>query len=223
MNLEHCANLRYLHEKLDQTVELGFGLLDKIERAALHHKAELIIIDNISKLLPDSLKADMVTVMITMLNRVRNKTGASILVIGHTTKGNPRIAVQPTDYFGSSMLQNFFSELSFLDTTKDGNFFLCHSKTKHAECYNQTVPVLTRGPHPTAGVGFTFEALRSVADIQLPFSLVSETKSRKRDLNGYTKQILRLAETDSCQVIADIFMVDRRSIYRILDAHRLAS
>lgn len=218
MNLEHCANLRYLHEKLDQTVELGFGLLDKIERAALHHKAELIIIDNISKLLPDSLKADMVTVMITMLNRVRNKTGASILVIGHTTKGNPRIAVQPTDYFGSSMLQNFFSELSFLDTTKDGNFFLCHSKTKHAECYNQTVPVLTRGPHPTAGVGFTFEALRSVADIQLPMSLVSVSETRKRNLAMFKPEIAILDQAGVKRVrIAKLCNVHPSTVSRVFE------
>ena len=213
MDTEHYANLRYLHEKQDQNVELGFRLLDRIERAALHHKAELIIIDNISKLLPDSLKADVVTMMITMLNRVRNNTGASILVIGHTTKGNPRIAIQPTDYFGSSMLQNFFSELSFLDTTTDGNFFLCHSKTKHAECYTQKVPVFSRGPHPVIGVGFTFEALFPLSEVQLPLTLISASDTKRRNLSRFKPAIAILDKAGvKRSVIADLCNVNRSAI-----------
>ncbi|MEI6901061.1 MAG: AAA family ATPase, partial [Bacteroidota bacterium] len=163
----YLQNLYYLHEKADRTMMIGFELLDKIEQAAVEHEAKLVIIDNISKLLPDALKPDTATIVIAMLNRIRINTGASILVIGHTTKGNPRVCIQPTDYYGSAMLQNFFNELSFLDAAKDGNFFLCHSKTKHKECFNQTVPVFSRGDHQRVGVGFTFCNLQNLIDIQL--------------------------------------------------------
>ena len=139
-------------------------------------------------------------------------------MIGHTTKGNPRIAVQPTDYFGSSMLQNFFFELSFLDTTRDGNFFLCHSKTKREECYNQTVPVLTRGPHRTVGVGFTFEAMRSVADIQLPFSLVSSGEIRKRNLAQFKHEIAILDQAGVKRSrIAELCNVNRSAITHLFE------
>lgn len=218
MDPKHYANLFYLHEKLDQNVKLGYLLLDKIEAAALDHKAELVIIDNISKLLPDSLNAEMVTLMVDMLNRVRKNTGASILVIGHTKKENPKIAIQPTDYFGSSMLQNFFSEVSFLDMTKDGNFFLCHSKTKHSENYTQTVPVFTRGLHSTVGVGFTFQALHPLSEVQLPMSLISSNDTKKRSLVRFKNEIAILDRAGVKRtVIADLCNVNPSSITRVLE------
>ena len=163
-------NLVYMHENAD-AISIGFDLLDKIERCALNYSAKLIIIDNISRLLPDSLKADMATMVIRRLQQIREKTGAAVLVIGHTTKGDPRTAVSAVSYYGSSMLQNFFTEMFYLDTTKDGRFFLCHAKTKQKQEDIGMVPVFTRGEHPTVGLGFTFQALQNSADIQLPFSL----------------------------------------------------
>jgi hypothetical protein len=156
--------------------------------------------------------------VISTLNRIRKKTGATILVIGHTTKGNAKIAIQPTDYYGSAMLQNFFSELSFLDATKDGRFFLCHSKTKHKECYTQTVPVLIRGSHPVIGIGFTFVSLQPLADIQLPSGKISASGSRKRNLNQYRKEIQMLDNYGvKRSIIAAMCNVERSSITRIFD------
>jgi hypothetical protein len=127
---EHRNNLLYLHENAKAAPVFGFDLLKKIEDAAYKHRAELIILDNISKVLPDLLKADDVAKVIEFMKRIRQNTGASFLVIGHTTKGDPRTAITPTSYYGSAALQNFFTEVSFIDATRDGKFFLCHSKTK---------------------------------------------------------------------------------------------
>jgi RecA-family ATPase len=163
-------NLVYMHENAG-AISIGFELLDRIEQCAVDRQAKLIIIDNISRLLPDSLKADLATMVIKRLQQIREQTGAAVLVIGHTTKGDPRTAVSPVSYYGSAMLQNFFTEMFYLDTTKDGRFFLCHAKTKREERYTTVVPAFTRGEHPVVGLGFTFEALQNLADIQLPFSL----------------------------------------------------
>jgi len=212
------SNLLYLHEKIDNKVAIGFDLLEKIERAAIEHEAKLLIIDNISKLLPDSLKPETVTMVISTLNRIRKKTGAAILVIGHTTKGNPRIAIQPTDYFGSAMLQNFFYELSFLDMAKDGRFFLCHSKSKHKESYTQTVPVFTRGENSTVGVGFSFECLQPLSEVQLPFSLTSLNGPKKRNLSKFKKEISILHNAQvKHSVIAALCNVDRSTIFRLFE------
>ena len=185
----YLSNLRYLHEKVDNQVVIGYPSLDKIEAAAIRHKAKLVIIDNISKLLPDALKPDSASMLITMLNSIRKKTGCSIFVIGHTTKGNPMVCVQPTDYYGSSMLQNFFHELSYLDRTKDGNYFLAHSKTKHRDSFSQTVPVFSRGDHQYHGLGFTFLNLQNINDIQLPFALQEPNKGRHRNLGDFKTEI----------------------------------
>ena len=185
----YIKNLRYLHEKIDNKMMIGYQLLDKIEKAAVTHNAKLVIIDNISKLLPDALKPDTATFVVAMLNRIRKLTGSSILVIGHTTKGNPQICVQPTDYYGSSMLQNFFNELFFLDKTRDGNFFLCHSKTKQKESYITTVPVFSRGDHHRVGAGFTYLSLQPLSEIQLPAALVNPNKPRVRNLSQFKKEI----------------------------------
>ncbi len=214
----YLSNLYYLHEKPDKRMMLGFELLDKIEQAAIDHEAKLVIIDNISKLLPDALKPDTATLVIAMLNRIRINTGASILVIGHTTKGNPRVCIQPTDYYGSAMLQNFFNEMSFLDMTKDGNFFLCHSKTKHKECYNQTVPVLSRGEHHRVGFGFTFCNLQNLADIQLPMMLAPAKIERSGNLSDFKDEIsLLLAAGKTHARIAKVFGVTRSAVSHYLN------
>jgi RecA-family ATPase len=210
-------NLYYLHEKADKKMMIGFELLDKIEQAAIAHEAKLVIIDNISKLLPDALKPDTATMVIAMLNRIRIITGASILVIGHTTKGNPRVCIQPTDYYGSAMLQNFFNELSFLDMTKDGNFFLCHSKTKHKECFNQTVPVFSRGEHHRVGVGFTFCNLQNLIDIQLPMMLTPNKSGRSGNLTDFRKEIGTLLSGGITHAqIAKVFGVSRSAVSHFL-------
>ena len=214
----YLKNLLYFHEKPDKRMMLGFELLDQIEQRAIEHEAKLVIIDNISKLLPDALKPETATLVIAMLNRIRVNTGASILVIGHTTKGNPRVCIQPTDYYGSAMLQNFFNELSFLDVTKDGNFFLCHSKTKHKECYNQTVPVFFRGEHHRVGVGFTFCNLQNLTDIQLPMMLAPIREGRSRNLSEFKREIsLLLAGGLTHNRIAQVFGVSRSAISHQID------
>lgn len=214
----YLQNLYYLHEKADKRMMIGFELLDKIEQAAMTHQAKLVIIDNISKLLPDALKPDTATMVIAMLNRIRLNTGASILVIGHTTKGNPRICIQPTDYYGSSMLQNFFNELSFLDMTKDSNFFLCHSKTKHKECFNQTVPVFSRGEHHRVGVGFTFCNLQNLIDIQLPIMLTPNKNGKQKNLSDYRYELSVLDKAGVKRTrIAEIFNVSRSAVSHYFD------
>lgn len=212
------GNLLYLHEKHDWQMVTGFRLLEKIEECALYHGARLIIIDNISKLIPEALKLYTVTLVIEKLNRIRKTTGASILVIGHTTKIHPRIAIQPVSYFGSSMIQNFFSEISYLDMTRDGRFFLCHAKTKHRECYSDTVPVFTRGEHPVVGLGFNYETLLPLSDVQLPLELRTDSAPKKRNLNQFTDEIsILLNAGKSVAQIAALFDVSSRSVYRILE------
>ena len=211
-------NLSYLHEKIENPMMIGFDLLAKIEQAAVDHNARLVIIDNMSKLLPDSLKPDMVTFIVSALRRIRQRTGASMLVIGHTTKGNPRIAIQPTDYFGSSMVQNFFSELCYLDQTKDGRFFLCHTKTKSKECYTETVPVFTRGEHPVVGVGFNYEILMPLSEIQLPFALQPDNARRKINLKHYRNEIAILDRSGvSRTTIAEMLGISRSTVYSFID------
>ena len=215
---ELLKNLVFLHEKLDQKIVIGFEMLEKIEQAAIGNKAKLIIIDNKSKLLPDSLKPDLVTMVISSLNRIREKTGAAILVIGHTTKGDVRTAISPTSYYGSAMLQNFFTEMFFLDVTKDGRFFLCHAKTKREECYTQNVPVFTRGFHPACGIGFTFEQLLPIADVQLPLTILPSASSTKRNLAKYREEIALLIKAGIRPAkIAEMCGVHRSSISRLLE------
>jgi RecA-family ATPase len=215
---DRISNLVFLHERIDKKVAVGFELLDKIERAATDNLAKLIVIDNISKLLPDSLKAETVTMVITALNRIREKTGASFLVIGHTTKGLTETAILPTSYYGSSMVQNFFTEIFYLDTTKDGKFFLAHAKTKREECYNKTVPVFTRGEHPRYGVGFTYESLQNVADIQLPTTLTPEKHSRKVNLSQFREELFLLDRGGIKRSrIAEIFNVSRSAVSQFFE------
>jgi len=144
-----------------------------------------------------------------------------MLVIGHTIKGNPKIAIQPTDYFGSSMVQNFFSEVSFLDMTADGRFFLCQSKTKQKECYTESVPVFTRGEHPVVGVGFNYETLMNLSDIQLPYMLQTKNITKRKNLRNFLKEISILDHNGvSRATIAEMMGVSRPTIYSLFDPQK---
>jgi Cu/Ag efflux pump CusA len=105
------------------------------------------------------------------------------------------------------MVQNFFAEVSYLDMTNDGRFFLCQSKTKQEECYSESVPVFTRGAHPVVGVGFTFQEMRNIADIQLPFMLqANASKEKRKDIRNYFKEISAMDKAGiNRTTIAEIF------------------
>jgi hypothetical protein len=180
MDPKCIGNLQYLHVEPGNNMLFGQDLLLKIEEQILQQQSKLVIIDNLSKLLPDSLNPDKVTKVISSLKRIKQRTGASFLVIGHTTKGNSSLAIQESDYFGSSMVQNFFSEVFYLDTTVDEKFFLCQVKTKRPECWKKEVPLFTRGEHPKLGIGFNYEGMRSLEDVQLPLTLGTSDKPRKK-------------------------------------------
>jgi hypothetical protein len=218
MDTEHYSNLLYLHEKVDRNIEVGVSLLKRIEKAAIAHQAKLVIIDNLTRILSDPLNGPLANQIISALRRIQMKTGASMLVISHTTKGNPKVAIQPTDYYGSSMIQNFFTELSYLDISKDGRYFLCHQKTKFPENYSQTVPVFTRGEHPIVGVGFNYEAMMPLSDIQLPFAFSSSKPTRRTSLGKFKKEIALLEDAGIKRArIAEMCDVARSTIYRLFD------
>lgn len=215
---ELLKNLIYLHEPVGEKPLFNYDLLQKILDIAVEKKAELIIIDNISKLLPDLLQATDVTRFIEFVNRMRLQTGASIVIVGHTVKFNPRVAVLPNSYFGTSMLANFFKEIFYLDQTRDGKYFLCHAKAKHKEAYTTTVPVFSLGDHPLVGTGFTFESLRSLSDVQLPLTTLQIRPGRRNSLSKYHSE-LRLIEQAGIKrnIIAEICDVERSTISKILD------
>jgi hypothetical protein len=211
-------NLIYLHEKTDKKVLIGFELLEKIEKEATDNQAKLIIIDNISKLLPDSLKAETVTMVISKLKLIREKTGAFFLVIGHTTKGDVKTCISGSSYYGSAMLQNFFQEIFYLDATKDNRFFLCHAKTKQKECYTETVPVFTRDEHPVVGLGFTFQQLMPLSEVQLPMMIVPERSQKKIKLSDFRHEIAILDQNNVRRArIAEMLQVNRSAITHLFE------
>jgi hypothetical protein len=215
---ELLKNLVYLHEKIDQKILTGFDLLDRIEEEAVKQQAKLVIIDNISKLLPDSLNAENVSKVIDVLKRIRQKTRASFLVIGHTVKSQAGIAISNNSYFGSSAFERFFTEIFYLDATKHGSFFLCQAKSKQAEQYTDFVPVFTRGDHPIYGLGFSFERICSLSEVQLPLTLLPERSSRKANVGEFQKEIIILEQAGiKRNRIADMFNVARSTITRILE------
>jgi RecA-family ATPase len=212
-------NLAYVHENENAKPLYQFALLEKIEEAAIQHNAELVIIDNITKIAPDLLKSNEVSQVIEVLKRTRQKTNCSFLVIAHTTKGDPRTAINPTSYYGSAMIQNFFSEISFLDATKTPQQFMwVHAKTKKQLCYDQTVPVFLRGAHPQCGIGFNFIQFDERQDIMLPDTL-SGTKKRKKQLtdNEMVLMLKFLKESGySDKQIACLCDTSRQNIHKIL-------
>ena len=212
------ANLVYLHENPGVKPVFSFDLLAKIEKAAVENNAKLIILDNISRILPDLLKAEDVSRVIEFMKRIRQNTGASFLVIGHCVKSDPRTAISPQSYFGSAHLMNFFTEMFFLDASKDERFYLCHSKTKRAEIYSKTVPVFTRGYHSTVGLGFSFQQLQDLHDIQLPLIISPQRSTKRTDLALFRKEIAILDNSGVKRSrIAEIFNVNPSTITRVFD------
>jgi RecA-family ATPase len=211
-------NMIFLHEPVGIAPLFNYDLLQKILDVAIEKKAEVIIVDNISKLASDLLHPEQTTRFIECLERIRLLTGAALVLVGHTIKHNTSLAVQPTSYYGTSMLIDYFKEMFYLDRTRYGNYFLAQVKTKHRESYKSEVPVFSFGDHPVLGTGFEYLSLKSLADIQLPLSLVQPSQGRKNNLARYQNE-LRIMELAGIRrsVIAEICDVSRGTISKILD------
>ncbi len=206
-------NLIVLHENPDAKAEFGSYLLERIEAAALASNAELVIIDNLTKVCPDLLKADEVSVVIDTLRRIRQKTGASFLIVGHTKKSLPTVAIDENSYYGSAHIANFFTEIFYLDKTNNGGFFLRHSKTKQREAYTDIVPVLSRGPHSKDGVGFSFIGLQPLDLIQLP----THSATQKIRPSEFKNEIQTMEKAGIQQTrIAEIFGCSRSAISQLV-------
>jgi len=207
-------NLHVLHENPEASAVYGSTLLQKIEEAAIAANAELVIIDNLTKVCPDLLKADEVSKVIDTLRKIRQKTGASFLVIGHTIKTLQNNAITENSYYGSAHIGNFFTEIFYLDKTITGKFFLKHAKTKQRKSWSDIVPVLNRGDHDRDGVGFTFESLQPIDQVQMPHS----NQTFKRKPSDYKHEIKLMTEAGIIQTkIAEIFGCSRSAISQLLD------
>lgn len=206
-------NLTVLHENPEASAVYGMNLLQRIEEAAINIHADLVIIDNLTKVCPDLLKADEVSKVIDTFRRIRQKTGASFLIIGHTVKSYQSIAITENSYYGSAHIANFFTEIFFLDKTKDGNFFLKHSKTKQREAWTDIVPVLSRGRHTRDGLGFTFINTMPLDMVQLPSSL----NSKKLKPSNFKDEIVKMYNVGILQTkISEIFRCSPSAINQIL-------
>jgi len=105
-----------------------------------------------------------------------------------------------------------------MDTTPDEKFFLRQLKTKKPECYKSVIPVFTRGDHPKLGVGFNYEGMRSIEEVQLPLSLVTNDKPKKRNLKGFMEEIAILdREGVSRSRIAELLDISRGTLYKFLE------
>jgi hypothetical protein len=207
-------NLTILHENPEASAVYGSTLLQRIEEAAINAHADLVIIDNLTKVCPDLLKADEVSKVIDTLRRIRQKTGASFLIIGHTVKSYQNIAITENSYYGSAHIANFFTEIFFLDKTNEGNFFLKHSKTKQREAWTDIVPVLSRKGNTRYGVGFSFIALRPLDTIQMP----SSQNTKKKKPSEFKTEIRKMYDSGIIQSkIAEIFGCSRSAINQLLD------
>lgn len=208
-------NLTVIHENPEATAVYGADLLRMIEEAAISTNANLVIIDNLTKVCPDLLKADEVSKVIDTFRRIRQKTGASFLIIGHTVKSLQNIAITENSYYGSAHIANFFTEIFYLDKTNNGLFFLKHSKTKQKESWTDIVPVLSRGEHSRDGVGFSFVSLQPVDLVQMRHTNTTEKKKPSEFLD----EIKIMAGAGISQVrIAEIFACTRSAISHLLSA-----
>ena len=209
------SNLKVLHENPKATAVYGANLLQKIEEAAISTNADLVIIDNLTKVCPDLLKADQVSIVIDTFRRIRQKTGASFLIIGHTVKSLQNIAITENSYYGSAHIANFFTEIFYLDKTNNGLFFLKHAKTKQKEAWTDIVPVLSRGDHQRDGTGFSFVSLQPIDLVQMRHANTTEKKKPSEFLD----EIKAMAKAGISQVrIAEIFGCSRSAINQLLTA-----
>lgn len=209
-------NLKVVREDVEIKQIPGAMLLELIEQEAIIQNSELIVIDNLTKLAPDLLKADFVTAVIDTLERIRKKTGASFLVITHTTKMVRGVRINPSNYYGSAHIQNFFKEIFYIDKTKfkDKTYFLAHSKTKHAVCHEDRVPVLQLLGQSAVGVGFTLTCWNDVENIQLPLTLSDKKKAKPSDYPEAVRAMYNAGRLQS--EIAKIFGCGQAAISKML-------
>ena len=82
-------------------------LCHDIEQLVLDHRADVLIIDNITFLRNDNEKAKDALMLMKHLKAIGRKHNLSILVLAHTPKRNPSSPLSKNDLSGSKMLINF--------------------------------------------------------------------------------------------------------------------
>jgi RecA-family ATPase len=183
----------YVLEQKTGKILMGAELIDELTRLALMLGAEFIILDNLSKILPDTVDAKQSTEIIEKLKQSRIKTGADWLVVGHTTKTSKAQCIKDTDYHGSAMIQNFFLEIFYLDETNDGRFFLRHAKCKNDDGFIDKVPVLDRKIIDAYGLGFEFVSVEPYSSVKKADILTNENHS-DRKIKDFEKEFKILYE-----------------------------
>ncbi len=206
---------KYVLEKDTGKILMGTELIHELNRIAEEFGAEFIILDNMSKILPDSLDAKQTTEIIDLLRQSRVRTGADWLVIGHTKKTNAKECIKLTDYHGTSMIQNFFLEIFYLDETNDGRFLLRHAKCKHVDAHIKNVPVLNRKIIDGYGLGFEFEEMEDYENIKKPDFITQEVN--RKVIKEYEKEI-KLLKINGIRVkrISELLNCSRNTIHKIL-------
>ncbi len=206
----------YVSEKETGKILMGKDLINELSKIAEEFNAEFIIVDNISKILPDSLDAKQSAEIINLLKLSRERTGADWFVIGHTKKTNPKECIKPIDYHGSSMIQNFFLEIFYLDETNDGRFLLRHAKCKHADAHIDSVPILNRKMIDGYGLGFEFEEMEEYEKVKKPDFITQDLN--KKNIKEYEKEIrILFSKKIGATRISELMGCSRNTIYRIVN------
>lgn len=82
-------------------------LLQSLENEISFHKADVVIVDNITYLKNETEKAKDALRLMKILNNLKKKLDISILVLAHTPKRDPSKPISKNDVSGSKNIMNF--------------------------------------------------------------------------------------------------------------------
>lgn len=97
--------------EVPEGVPMEVAVLEAIEQAAIRHKADCIVVDNITYLNMLTESGDAAAELMTSLMRLKKLYGWSLLVLAHTPKRVPGTPLTPNDLAGSKRLFNFFDSV----------------------------------------------------------------------------------------------------------------
>jgi len=165
-------------------------LIQELETELTHHKAKILIIDNLTYLKNDTEKARNALPLMQHLKRLKTKYDLSILVLAHTPKRDFSKPISRNDLGGSKMLINFCDSCFAIGESSQGSGlkYLKQIKSRNTEIiYDAENVCLCRIEKPSNFLQFEFVGYASEKDHLKEISA--------RDIETRDQEILSLYES----------------------------
>lgn len=192
--------------------DFEYVLIENIKEAIRQHKAEVLIVDNLTFLRTETEKAKDALPLMKIIKQLTRELNISTLLLGHTPKRDLSRPITNNDLAGSKMLMNFV----------DSAFAIGKSASDSGLRYLKQIKVRSAEMKYDAGNVVTMELVNDGGFLRFEFKSFDDEQThlkeaREDEIKARNEQIVSLAhEGYSTREIGEKFGISHTQVARIL-------